>query len=333
MLTDDIFGVKYVLSKYQVLTPYTDTVETENTLGVAVYENKDVFPLAYLADGELIGGELDGESPFSAQESLAALISGEEEQIYASITDTVFNCENINIGSTTDSHMSYKKRIESNDASISYTVTMPHGGKAYMYLPTDYERKCQLYVDGGYIKDYFENENHSIAYLGTYETGDSFTVELKLQKDAIYIKDTLFFYLDEEKLDAFNSKVWSINTETSVTRTSGSSLNIEVNAAEDCALFTSIPFEEGWTAYIDGVETDIRSTADATLMCLEVPEGKHTIELKFFPAGLKPGLFITGSGVLLLVIMVLAAKFGVYDRFKDEDEPIDGEYPTEEENG
>ncbi len=333
MLTDDIFGVKYVLSKYQVLTPYTDTVETENTLGVAVYENKDVFPLAYLADGGLIGGELDGESPFSAQESLAALISGEEEQIYASITDTVFNCENINIGSTTDSHTSYKKRIESNDASISYTVTMPHGGKAYMYLPTDYERKCQLYVDGGYIKDYFENENHSIAYLGTYETGDSFTVELKLQKDAIYIKDTLFFYLDEEKLDAFNSKVWSMNTETSVTRTSGSSLNIEVNAAEDCALFTSIPFEEGWTAYIDGVETDIRSTADATLMCLEVPEGKHTIELKFFPAGLKPGLFITGSGVLLLVIMVLAAKFGVYDRFKDEDEPIDGEYPTEEENG
>lgn len=336
MLTDDIFGVKYVLSKYEMLTPYTDTVPTENTLGVTVYENKDVFPLAYLADSGLIGGALDEESPFSAQESLASLITGEDEQMYVRIFDTIFNCENINIGSTTDSHTSYKKRVEDNDASVSYTITMPEQGMAYMYLPTTYERKCWLYVDDVYIKDYFENENHSIAYLGTYEKGDSFTVELRLQGDAIYIKDTLFFYTDEEKLAAFNNRVSSMNTETSVTRTGGSSLSVEVNAAEDCALFTSIPFEEGWTAYIDGVEAKVLSTADKTLMCLEVPEGRHTVELKFFPAGLKPGLFITGSGVLLLVIMTLAAKLGVYDRFKD-DEDIDGfddeEYPTEEDNG
>ena len=83
----------------------------------------------------------------------------------------------------------------------------------------------------------------------------------------------------------------------------------EVNAAEDCALFTSIPIEEGWTAYIDGEETEVLSTADDTLMCLKVPEGRHTIELKFFPAGLKSGLLITGSGILLIVIMVLAERF------------------------
>lgn len=334
MLTDDIFGVKYVLSKYQILTPYTDTVPVENTLGVTVYENTDVFPLAYLADGGLIGGELDDESPFAAQESLASLITGEDEQMYVRISDTVFSSENINIGSTTDSHTFYKKRIEDNDASISYTVTMPESGKAYMYIPTTYERKCQLYVDGGYIKEYFKNENHSIAYLGTYEAGNKFTVELRLQEEAVYVKDMMFFYIDEKKLDAFNSRVQSMNMETAVTRTGGSSLEIEVNAAEDCALFTSIPFEEGWTAYVDGTETKIQSTADKTLMCLEVPEGRHTIELKFFPAGLKPGLLITGSGILLLVIMTLAAKLGVYDRFKDdEDIDVDDDFPTEEDNG
>ena len=115
--------------------------------------------------------------------------------------------------------------------------------------------------------------------------------------------------LDDEKLAEFNNRVQSMNTETVVTRTGGSSLTVEVNAAEDCALFTSIPIEEGWTAYIDGVETEVLSTADDTLMCLKVPEGRHTIELRFFPAGLKSGLLITGSGVLLIVIMVLAERF------------------------
>lgn len=337
MLMDDIFGVKYVLSKSQLLTPYTDAVEVENPIGVTVYENKDVLPFAYLADSGLVGGALDDESPFTAQESLASFITGEDEQMYVRISDTKFYSENISIGSTTDSHTSYKKRIEGDDnpASITYTVSMPESGKAYMFIPTNYERKCRLYVNDNYIKDYFEDENHSIAYLGTYEKGDEFNVKLELMDNAVYLTDTLFFYLDEEKLNAFNDRVQAMNTETSVTRTSGSSLRVEVNAAEDCALFTSIPFEEGWTAYVDGVETQIRSTADNTLMCLEIPEGKHTIELKFFPAGLKPGLFITGSGVLLLVIMVLAAKLGVYDRFKD-DEELDmfyEEFPTEEDDG
>lgn len=308
LLSDDIFGVKYVLSKNENFVPYTDTVSVENGLGVTVYENTDVFPFAYLADSGLVGKQLDGDDPFEAQTNLASLITGEEEQIYEKIYDYIFNCENINIGSTTDNHTSYKKRINDNDASISYEISTPHSGAVYMYLPTKYERKCELYVNEAYIKDYFENENHSIAYLGTYGEGETFTVKLKLKGDSVYVEDVLFFYVDDEKLAAFNGRVRSMNTETAVTRTGGSSLTVEVNAAEDCALFTSIPFEEGWTAFIDGEETKVLSTADDTLMCLEVPEGRHTIELKFFPAGLKSGLMITGSGILLIVIMALAER-------------------------
>lgn len=318
MLTDDIFGVKYVLSKNERLVPYTDTVPVENELGVTVYENKDALPFAYLADSGLIGRRLDGVDPFEVQESLASLITGEEEQIYVQIHDHIFNCENINIGSTTDSHTSYKKRINDKDASISYEVAVTHSGAVYMYLPTKYERKCHLYVNGSYIKDYFENENHSIAYLGTYDAGETFTAELKLTSDAVYVENVLFFYADGEKLAEFNSKVQSMNTETTVTRSGGSSLTVEVNAAEDCALFTSIPIEEGWTAYIDGKETEVLSTADNTLMCLRVPEGRHTIELKFFPAGLKSGLLVTGSGILLIVIMVLAEKLAAREKQRDE---------------
>ncbi len=309
LLSDDIFGVKYVLSKNERLVPYTDTIPVENDLGVTVYKNKDVLPFAYLADRGLVGRRLEGVDPFEAQTSLATLLTGDEEQIYGQIHDYIFNCENINIGSTTDSHTSYKKRINDKDASISYEVAITHSGAVYMYLPTKYERKCHLYVDGIYVKDYFENENHSIAYLGTYDAGETFTAELKLTGEAVYVEEVLFFYADGESLAQFNDKLQAMNTETVVTRNSGSSLTVEVNAAEDCALFTSIPIEEGWTAYIDGEETEVLSTADDTLMCLKVPEGRHTIELKFFPAGLKSGLLITGSGILLIVIMVLAERF------------------------
>lgn len=308
MLSDDIFGVKYVLSKSAVLVPYTDTVSVENDLGVTVYENGDALPIAYLADSGIVKKRLGGENPFEVQMILASLLAGEDQYIYEQIFDYVFNCENINIGSTTDGHTSYKKRNNDNDASISYEIKTSHAGAVYMYLPTQYERKCHLYVDGRYIKDYFENENHSIAYLGTYGAGETFTVSLTLTSDAVYVEKPLFYYIDSEKLEKFNSTMQSMNTETSVTRTSGSSLTVEVNAEKDCALFTTIPIEEGWSAYIDGEKAELLSTADDTLICLNVPQGKHTIELKFFPAGLKYGLLLTGSGILLIVIMAAVQK-------------------------
>ena len=95
------------------------------------------------------------------------------------------------------------------------------------------------------------------------------------------------------------------NAETTLVRNSGTSLSVTVNAAEDCALFTTIPIEEGWSAYIDGEPVALKSTLNSSLLCFEVPAGSHDIELSFFPAGLKVGLVFTASGALLLVIMLL----------------------------
>lgn len=331
LLSDDIFGVKYVLSKEKMLVPYTDTVSVESDpeLGADVYENRDALPIAYLADGGVVKKRLGGENPFEVQMVLASLLTGEDELIYEQIFDYVFNCENINIGSTTDAHTSYKKRINENEASISYEIKTTHQGAVYMYLPTQYERKCHLYVDNIYVKDYFENENHSIAYLGTYEEGETFTAKLVLTGDSVYVEKPLFYYIDAEKLEKFNSRMQSMNTETVVTRTSGSSLTVEVNAEKDCALFTTIPIEEGWSAYIDGNEAEMLSTADNTLMCLNVPEGKHTIKLKFFPAGLKTGLLLTGSGILLIVIMAAVQK--LVEREKQRYEAEEAEEETQSE--
>lgn len=312
LLADDIFGIKYVLSKRSDLVPYTDSVFEKN--GITVYENTDVLPIAYIADIGIIGSELWGSDPFSVQSSFAGLLTGGEtggyQRIYHPIIDVLFNSENISIGSTTDEHISYKKRITSEGAYVSYDVLMPHSGKAYAYFPTNYERECALYVNGVYIKNYFENENHTIVYLGTFEEGENFEVKLSLYKDDMYIKEAMFFYLDDEELSDFTSVMADKNAGTSVVRTGNSSLEISVNAAEDCALFAAIPFEEGWTALIDGEPAQLLPAVDGTLTSLKISAGQHTITLKFFPAGLKTGLVMMVLGALILASLIIIDKFG-----------------------
>ena len=68
-------------------------------------------------------------------------------------------------------------------------------------------------------------------------------------------------------------------------------------------LFT-LPWDEGWTCYIDGEEVPIDKTWDL-FMSVEAPEGHHTYEMKFFPAWMDYGLVISGIALVGLVVFMI----------------------------
>lgn len=318
MITDDIFGFKYVLSKDKRFVPYSKTVPIENDCGITVYENSDAFGLAFLADSGIEYSMISGD-PFSAQQELAGLLTGNSAELYHPITDTIFGCENINIGSTTDGHISYKKRIKDESASIFYDVKMPKSGRAYLYFPTDYERNCDLYLNGEYFKKYFNNENHTIVCLGEFSEGESFKAELKLSADDVYIKEAQFFYTTDEEISAWNAQIRAMNENTTVTRTGKSTLEINVKAVDDQVLFTSIPYENGWSAAIDGEKTEISACVNRALMCVRIPPGEHKITLKFTPAGMREGLICCGFGAVILAVLIVLNFFPKKEKQEEND--------------
>ena len=306
MFTDDVFGVRYIFATDKKTVPYTETVPVETDTAIKVYKNTDDLGIAYLADKNIIGYDINEYSPFQAQNKLALMLTGKKGgAIFKAIDDVTFDSDNIRIGSTTDAHYSYRKSNADADAWISYTVTASADGPVYMYLPTKYERETQLFVNEVYRGNYFLYENYSIEYLGTYKKGDQFRVKLKLLDDVVYFTNAWFYYIDEAALDKFNSTIQNLNADTELTRTGGCTLELKVSAAEDCALFTTIPAEEGWTATIDGEYVSLETTLSDSLLCLSVPEGEHTIVLDFYPAGLSTGLILTGVGMAGLAVMLL----------------------------
>ncbi len=328
LLTDDILGVKYVLSQSELLSQYDKRLYLPGNGDIKVYPNEDALGFAYLAERESLGVKLEDMSPFAAQERLAVCLSGMSGRIFIPITEYTTLPVNLNAGSTTDGHLSYKKRLKDDEAYVSYSVTASRSGRAYMYLPSVYERECKLYVNGEFIKYYFENENHSIAYLGKFAEGETFDVKLELLKEDVYYERPQFYTLEETALQEFSDKMSGLNAETSVTRTGKAELTVSVNAGRDLALFTSIPYEEGWTVTIDGVPATILRTANETFMCVEVPSGQHEIKLSFFTAGMKTGLILTACGAALLAALLTAsrcvrkrrARHGEYEEFTEEND-------------
>lgn len=289
MLTDDIFGIKYVMSKNERLVPYSG----KNGI---VYENPDALPLAFLADEKIIGSIFASSSPFDYQQGLASALTGENEEIFTEIFDYKYSSRNI-----VKNGSYYQKNNESSDGVIMFTFFVPKSGPVYAFFPTEDERTCAMYVNGVYLRDYFNGFQHNTAYLGNFSEGEKVSVELRPYDKSTCFDAAIFSVLDETALEKFNAKI----PQSSVEKTGNYSIEVELNAEKDCALFTTIPLESGWSAYIDGKKCEISTAVNDTLMCVKVPQGKHNVTLRYFPEGLAPGLAMTACGAVLFAAMLV----------------------------
>lgn len=76
-----------------------------------------------------------------------------------------------------------------------------------------------------------------------------------------------------------------------------------IDMENENVLFFSVPYEKGFTAYVDGNETSIIK-CDFGLMGIVVPEGYHEIVFDYLPSYYKEGLYMSLAGVILLIAII-----------------------------
>lgn len=86
-----------------------------------------------------------------------------------------------------------------------------------------------------------------------------------------------------------------------------------VNAPEDGYLFLAIPYEDGWTASVDGKDQEILR-ADYGFSAVAVTEGSHQVVLEFHTPWLIPGCIIAAIFWLLFFIWLWIKKSHIRTR-------------------
>ena len=73
-------------------------------------------------------------------------------------------------------------------------------------------------------------------------------------------------------------------------------------------VFFSVPYDKGFTAYVDGVKTDVECV-DYGMMAVDVPAGMHSIEFVYVPYGFGYGVAISiVSAAGLIIFAIVASK-------------------------
>lgn len=74
----------------------------------------------------------------------------------------------------------------------------------------------------------------------------------------------------------------------------------KASTEKDTMVFFAVPYDSGWTATVDGKPAEI-VRSNAGFMSVAVTSGTHSIEFHYFTPGLKVGLIVSCTGIVLLI--------------------------------
>ena len=83
--------------------------------------------------------------------------------------------------------------------------------------------------------------------------------------------------------------------------------SVNVNSAK-MTLFTTIPYEKGWTVYVDGEKVPYKGFYNAFIQIPLETTGKHEMEMVYHVPGLLYGAIISAVALIAFVILCIIKK-------------------------
>lgn len=187
--------------------------------------------------------------------------------------------------------------------SISYSITTTFIDPLYCAVKLPNRKgSVDILVNERKISTISHSKNTVLIDLGKYNAGQNLTVTLRSSRsDDLIGAAADFGYL--------NSINWNVYTRESNFGISSLELNKDGITAEaligsDVTILSNIPYEKGWSLYVNGSKTPIKAYRDAWI-CTDLSAGNYFLHLHYTAPGSTWGGWISGLSFLLLAIFCL----------------------------
>jgi uncharacterized membrane protein YfhO len=280
MVTDSVFSVRYVISDLPVSPYYVFIGHNESAL---LYYNPNALSIgAAVNEDSLFGFDYDND-PFYTQNRLIMALTGTNEKCFipldVSKTDT---------GGTSEYNF------------------ISNGMPVYAFFSCN-DSYGSLEVNGRGLGQLFTNESDCIHYIGSVEEGKN--VNVVVNRSNVFES---FYYLD---MGVFERAVKTLKAmELEVEHYDNRSVSGSVTAREGDVLFTSIPYDEGWSVRVNGKKVELKKFADS-LIAVPLNAGENKVQMTYTAKGFTAGVWISLAALIVLLIP-LAIKIYSNDKEK-----------------
>lgn len=161
------------------------------------------------------------------------------------------------------------------------------------------EGKWEL-IDGSYLDFVQVYKNLEYRPLGT-----SYSTVLNYNEfDGNYQELFTTVYCNPKDLTEIQNLLGNTTTVLSNVTYTGNSLLASYESSDDTFMVITIPYDDGWKVYVNGIETK-KYPVNGGFIGLAIPSGNNFIEMHYMPSGLKLGVISTSLGVVILFVLVI----------------------------
>ncbi|MCD7778947.1 MAG: YfhO family protein [Clostridiales bacterium] len=329
--------------RYEYVDEWKTTLSDGTESSVSLYENKYWLPLGFMVNSDIKDWEAeDTIQPFTVQNEFIHKAAGITEDMFTEVKPSSFNYENIRITKALGEDGEYEKIEEDSPAyalgdsenldlkyeltnaadlnaipSVSASVDFTEGGYVYFYVDAGNTKRVVYDISGNGKNDRELSTGRSLFDVGQVNAGETLNISFELTNRGEFektyrktgdIKIYVAVYNEDVFLNAYNKL--SENKMTVPVPEDDTIIEGTVTADEDGVLYTSIPYDKGWSLTVDGENAEYIGIGNNGLIGVELSAGNHEIRFKYTPRGFFPGLIVSiiSIGIFVLLCINLSNK-------------------------
>ena len=299
-----LLSMKYFIAKNRRAEDALFLEELEATDFAKSYENEAWLPIGFMADDSMADVNFVG-NPFKRQNAVFRAATGLKEDVFEIVDIVHVGHENLTVTRSTLGSYNYTLDDKTQEGVMKYNYEMPRYGQLYVYVDCHEAKNLQLLWNEQETIQMAVDTQPAINCAGYFAEGELISFKWNVGTE-VTDNSRMYIYAALIDQEVFQRGMEKLADETlQVESFSADHITGTIQVKEDGYFYTSIPYEKGWTLYVDGEEAEITPWQDAFIALEGLEAGSHTIELKFVPHGFKPGAAISLGGVLLFSIAIL----------------------------
>ena len=298
-VTNMFMNLKYIISRNGYVNNTYDLSELNTSGNIKLYKNNHYLPMGFMVNDSILRWEEitaeDSFNPFEKQNEFFRLATGINADVYerVQVTDQG-HTDASQFQVTLKSYGEYSfSCLDSNiTPHLKWNYVAPESGLYLVWTKIDNGDDITITKNN----DQASARNYSmgrpyIACVGYFNKGERLSVNVNLKQGAsgngkVYVNrlDQAVF---EQGYDLLKQSVM-----TTTRFSNGSVMEGTINAKNNGVFYTSIPYEKGWTAYVDGEQVEL-TPVGGSLVAFRLSAGEHEIKLRYYPNGFWPGFAVT----------------------------------------
>jgi len=313
--TNELFlllsGSKYRITRDKALQGY-ELVSSD--AGINIYKNDNVLPIGFATPEVMSYEDFEKLDNPEQQEALLKTIVADVKSSNSYVSnvkeitldyDTIFAN---NDAITKEDDGTYTIKVE-DQLKITYTLPEEYQNKILFisFKMNNIEKNQDLSITINSTKNKltasswkYYNENETFSYVLADQ--DQTTLTISFTEGTYNIGSFATSILDYAYLENISSSVDALNVNKEETK--GDIIKGTIDVSADGYFMLSIPYDNGFTIKIDGVEQKVEKVDSAYIGC-KITQGTHEIEIEYKAPLKNLALIISGLGILVFVVVTI----------------------------